>query len=463
MAPHLKAFQPNTPGAGGSNSAALTQAFAYLHGQANVGTSSASTDIESEGPAQLFSPDAGTMQTAWDLPPNTGSLRLNTGNTLTTPVPGSTRTAISSGIEMLNLYDKLDAGQQLTPADMNAAAKLGGAIERGAQLSAAPKKTKAQQSAITAAQNEIAARLVGTVGLKPEDLGKAGLNTKVPKTFASTMQNAGYAVTANMTVKQALGAAQSSELATGGGPTSAQSSMTVAQYVQSLASMSKAQLTQLQQSLYNGGFYDSTYYGGTDTTKGASTKEYTQGVLDTGTMLAFRKAILQTLADQKQGKNVTLDQVVTGGASTNPALGNLPLTGGTSTSAASTSTVPMATTVQTQQPLINAFVAALGRNPSQSELAAFTSTYQNELEQGSKTLAESGLSPNGIVDYSTGIPFVQGTPTVAAAATNYAETQDSTEYQAHNVADAFGLLMNLVDRQGTSSLDTPGTRPTTTT
>lgn len=123
----------------------------------------------------------------------------------------------------------------------------------------------------------------------------------------------------------------------------------------------------------------------------------------------------------------------------------------------------MATTAQTQQPLINAFVAALGRNPSQTELDNFTATYQGELEAGNTKLAEHGLSPGGEVDYTTGIPFVQGTPTVSAAATNYAEDQDPTEYQAHNVANAFGLLMNLVDRSGTSSLDTLGTRPTTTT
>jgi hypothetical protein len=266
-----------------------------------------------------------------------------------------------------------------------------------------------------------------------------------------------------MTVKEAIANAQASELATGGGPSTLQGDMTVSQYITSLAGLPKGQLIQLQQQLYNNSFYDSTYYGGTDTAKGADTKAYTQGMLDTGTILAFRKAILQTLVDQKRGKNVTLNQVINGGASTNPALGNAPITAGTSTQTASTGTAPMATDAQTQQPLINAFVAAIGRNPSQQELSAFTSTYENELLQGNKTLAEQGLSPEGAVDYSSGVPFVQGVPTVAAAATNYAEDTDPVAYQGHNIADAFGLLMNLVDRQGTSSLDTLGTRPTTTT
>jgi hypothetical protein len=447
---------------GGSGSSALQTAEGYLFGTSNVGSSSASSTIEGDSAAQLYSPNAGVMASSWDLPPNLGSLTLKTGNSETTQIPSKTRTAVASGVEMLNIYDKLDSGEALTQADVNAASKLGPDIERAAQLAASGKPAKGARSAITKAQNEIAVRLHSTVGLPPTALGKEGLNAKVPASFAATMQNAGYAVTKNMTVKQALGAAQS---VVGGGqpPTSMQGDMTVAQYTQSLASMSKSQITQLQQQLYNNGFYDSEYYGGTDTDKGADTKEYTQGVLDTGTILAFRKAILQTLVDQKQGKNVTLDQTINGGASTNPALGNVPVTGGTSTQSASTVTAPMATDAQTQQPLINAFVAAIGRNPSQQELSAFTSTYENELLQGNKTLAEQGLSPEGAVDYSSGVPFVQGVPTVAAAATNYAEDTDPVAYQGHNIADAFGLLMNLVDRQGTSSLDTLGTRPTTTT
>lgn len=455
-------------GAAGASAAggSLQTAESYLLGTANVGTSDASTQIENGSPANLFSQNPTIMASSWDLPANVGALRLNTGNSTTAPVSSQTRTKVSDGITMLNLYDKLDSGTPLTNAEVSAATKLGGPVARAAQLvgTSKPKKApKGLSGAVTDAKNELAQRLYSTVGIGPEDLGKAGMNSPVPKGFAATMQNAGYGVTKAMTVKQALTAAQS--VAAGSPPpTTAKSNVTVSQYIQGLQSMSKSQLTQLQQSLYTGGFYDDTYYGGTDSTTGASPKEYTQGVLDTGTILAFRQAILQTLVDQQSGKSVTLDGVITGGASTNPALGNVPVTSGTSSDDISkTASVPLATEAQTQAPLINAFVAALGRNPSQAELAAFTNAYQGQLEAGSKTLTEAGENPSGVVDYSSGIPFVQGTPTVSAAATNFAQDQDSTEYQAHNVANAFGLLMNLVDRSGTSSLDTPGTRPTTTT
>jgi hypothetical protein len=264
------------------------------------------------------------------------------------------------------------------------------------------------------------------------------------------MQNAGYGVTSAMSLSQALDAAS------GKGPqgipqADAATNLTVGQYLQQMGKMSKAQIYQLQQQLFHGGFYDPTYTDGT--------KSYTQGVLDVGTVEAMRTAMLTTLEQNASGNNVTLEQVINNPsqfAATLNSAGALP---GTTKG----STVPMATDAQTQEPLIAAAAKELGRNPTQAELTAFTAKYNAELQAGSKTLTLAGQNPQGIVDYQSGIPFVQGTPTVTAAADQYFQNTNPTEYQGHNVADAFGMLMNLVDRRGVSALDTPGTRPTGTT
>jgi hypothetical protein len=464
-----------TSGASGATFNAATGALGGLN----------TTTLGQTPPEALYSTDATVAASAWQLPQNAGSLRLPSGVGTTTPVNPKTRADLSQAVDMIQILDRLQSNQPLTPAELRAAATMGPVVSRAAEMlgrrkdvpakppkkgpletsvvngtaTVAPSETKGSpaktvlpkgtKQAVNEATTEIAHRLEAKTGITAEELTKNGMGAPVPERFASMMQNAGYAVTKTMNVGQALQAANSQgPLATPSPDISA--GLTVGQYIQQLAHMPKAQIYQLQQSLFNGGFYDPAYSDGS--------KKYTQGVLDVGTIEAMRTAILQTLQQHAAGKNTSLEQVIGAGQAGN-TIGSLGSTTGTN----STQPIPVATQAQTQQPLINAFVAALGRAPSQAELQAFTSSYTSQLQAGNKNAVESGLSPSGMVDYQTGIPFINGVPTVSAAASQYAENKDPNEYQGHNIADAFGMLMNLVDRQGVSALDTPGTRPTTTT
>lgn len=406
----------------------------------NDGWPSATPTTITETPfGSFFSPDPTEMANAWELPANAGTLRLPTGITQTVPTSAQDRSIISQSIDMVDLYGKLSSGKKLTEPEVQAATQLGGDIARAAQMQG----SKGAKAAANAAINEIGTRL-NHVGITPEDLVNFS-TSKVPPKFATMLQNAGYAVTKNMSFTDMLGET-SGPKAQQPLPTMSQG-MSVGQYVQGLGNLSKDQITQLQQSMWNSGLYDSGYYSG-------ESKAYTKGVLDTGTILAFRKAMQLSLQSNTPlesviGGNLPLPQTAT------PATQNSgPLPG-----TASTSYVPQTQQSQLQSPLIKAFEAALGRAPSEQELANFTSSYNQEQANASKYMVDQGQSPQTAIDLQTGVPYLPTTPTASAAAEANAMNSNPVEYQAHGIANAFGLLMNLVDRSGTSAFTTPGHSP----
>lgn len=492
-------FGASTPGTTGSTAKLTPKQVAAMAEQYMLNPSyrPSPTTISEQPLGGLLSSDPTEMATAWDLPQNVGALRLPSGEASSKPADPKALSAVQQGVQMLTLYAKFESGTPLTQAELQAATALGGPVARAAQLlgkgtvipghPAIPGKpgklgsgvtdlptslngmsqdqlpgatagipatkdkvtpAKGTAKALVDANKELAQRMESTLGLTPAELSAQGLKGLVPKQVAATMQNAGYGVTAQMTLAQALNVASGQ----GGStpmPTIA-GNQTVGQYIQGLGQLSKSQLYTMQQALYHGGFYDESYYSG---------KDYTQGVLDTGTILAFRKAILSTLESNAKGTPASLEQTIAGGASAFPVIGGAGLPADTT---AATHT-PQANPTQLQGTLENAFQAALGRAPSQSELQAFTNSYQGQLNAGSASLAKAGGTPSGFIDQSTGIPFLPQTPTASQAATSYVQNTDSTAYEGHNVADAFGMLMNLIDRPSTSSLDTVGARPAVST
>lgn len=393
------------------------------------------------------SPNSGIAASAWQLPQNAGVLKLPTGITNQVPTSAKTRQSITQMMQMVDLVLKWTNNQKLSPAEIQDASELGGDIARAAQLQG----SKQSSAAIGKATTEIAERL-NNLGINPEALADPK-TSKVPAPVANMLQNAGYAVTKNMTLEDMLNETT--------GPKAQQplpdmsQQMTVGQYVQALGNLSKAQITQLQASMFNAGLYDPSYYDPTATTS----KAYTQGVMDTATIMAFRNAMQVAF---KTGQ--PLEQVI-GGNLPMPAANATPTTptpAGSLPGTSSTSDVPQTQSSQLQDPLIKAFQAALGRNPTQQELQQFTSSYNEAQVEASKWATDNGQSPQTNVDLQSGVPYLLTAPTATAAAAADAMNANPVEYNAHGIANAFGMLMNLVDRQGTSAFTTPGHAPDTT-
>lgn len=474
------------------------------------------TTVTETPTSDLGSPTPSVMLSAWGLPQNVGALQLPTGTTDPRAATEKDLTSVQRGVAMLSLYGTFASGRKLTPQELKAAQQLGGNVARAAEmvgvgqpaqrqqqpqeigkvtntgvLTEEPLKTvpsgtvltakghkapkakepttptgenpsfqhptaqepakhgKDTQEAIAAAQAELEQRLHTALGVTPTELTT---NAKVPKKLATMMQNAGYGVTQNMTLGKALG------VVSGSGPTSTPSStvttpVTVAQQIQALMhTTNKTQITSLQNALYQGGFYDEEYTTGK--------KAVTKGQLTTGTVLAYRSAILQTLTQRAHGKQVTLDQVIQAGDSTNAGvLGTIPV------STTGKTAIEYATPQQMQSTLESAMESYLGRLPTSQELNEFAHYYDQLQQTGNKSLAEEGEDPGGLgyVTYETGVPYMPKVPTPAQAAEQWAQTQNPVAFKAQKVANAYGMLMNLVDRQGESALDTVGTRPTTET
>lgn len=491
MAPRTKPPTLTTPFAGLAGGSPLTNkpgavAERYLTTPSLVPTP---THLGETPIGAFASPNPTEMASAWGLPPNVGALRLPSGVSVTHPATGKARTRLSQGMSMLELYGKLaDPRASISAADLNAAEQIGGPVARAAELvraehpSTTPRQTgagisstadsvggteraehvdrPAVKKARAEAVAELGKRLTATLGLSPKDL--SDLTAKAPRNLVSQMQNAGYAVTSRMTLGDAIGAmTKSSKNAEIPSPEGSRN-LTVAQYIQSLTdgSLSRTDLEHLQKALYMGGFYDSDYYEGTSA---AGAKNYTRGQLTAGTMLAFRSAILQTLTESAKGKHTSLAQVIGGGIGATGHASTVLGTGATGslTGAKPTTPVPMATPQELQSTLETAMENYLGRLPTQQELSQFTQYYSGLMAQGSKTLLEEGENPGGMgyVTYQTGIPYLPKVPTASQAAEQWTQNANSTEYHARNIADAYGMLMNLVDRQNVSAYTTPGEGP----
>lgn len=500
--------------------AELGNASAAGSGTAYGGATSATGSGTALNPNYSYSPtvlgnlppallaDPATMASAWGIPTTSNGvndLSILTGFSGQGPINVNDQNIIDRGVSMFDLYGKLQAiangkKETLTKAEINAATALGGPIARAAQLlgesskvipgkpgkkgqqgvtlepssiggggismgevaiptpdvggtSPTPAtvvvpsvKSKAVQQALGAASKELEQRVKSTLGIDLSTYyknGKPDPSVKITAADAGILQNAGYAVTSNSTVEQALEAV--SQPANKGGPQQSQS-QTVNELLTNLTSgkMTSAEITNLQNALYTGGMYDPSYYDGG--------KVISKGNLDTGTVTALRTAISLTGELQAQGKQVTLQDVLQ-----DPHGPDKSVFG----SVTSTPSVAQATAPQLQGTLESAMETYLGRLPTQQELSGFTSYMDSLQQQGSKALALSGGTDSGFVDYQTGIPLIPQVPTPAAAAESYVQNTQGPSYQAHNIANSMGLLLQLIDRQNVSAYTTPGAKPDT--
>lgn len=323
-----------------------------------------------------------------------------------------------------------------------------------------PNRKRARQEAIA----ELLSRIHTTLGLTQKEL--ANIGGPVSKSLTTMMQNAGYYVRSNMTLAQAIGAMSKGATAQTPG-TLATTPRTVGEYVQNLATgkMTGTQIWSLQKALYRGGFFDNEYYGA-----GPVPRSYTSKQLTGGTIYAFRTAVEMTAtwnAHHPKRQRTVMDTIQGGAGPYEPTVKGNQYGGvyptGTPTGKVPHTTVYVATPQEALKPLESAFATYLGRLPSQKELQQFTAYYTSLMQTANKQMVDRGLNPlgQGYVTYTSHIPFVPHVPSVGAAAEAWAQQQNPTEYQARNVADAYGMLMNLIDRQNVSAYTTPGTRPLT--
>lgn len=300
------------------------------------------------------------------------------------------------------------------------------------------KVDKKTAAALAQANAEIIKKVSGLLGFNWDP---ADANQKIGSSVAAKLQNSGYAVTSSMTAAQMLNVVNSPKTQPA---VTIPQGMTAGQYIQNLAQLSPQQLQGLQQQMFAQGLFDTSY-----TTGG---KAYTPGVLDSATILAFRNA-LHVASDN----NVSLQTVIGS---------NLPM--GTSAygsdfgsssslpGSGSATYVPQASSAQTFKPLQAAFENELGRGPTQGEVGKFTQQYDTTQQDAAKWAIDHGQSPQTATDLQTGIPYIDTTPTVTNAASTDAMMSNPVEYQATGIANAFSMLMKLVDRSGVGALDTPG-------
>ena len=425
-----------------------------------------STTILDNTPLSEFgSQNPQELASAWGLPYNVGELNLQTGQTTTKAADPASLFGVQVGLQMMTLYEKFynylkspKTAGGLSKVQLQAAEKMGGDIGRAAQMLNGSLGKKGNVAAIkeslASANGELLTRLNSKFAgnINPEDLTKQGFAAKVPQGFANIMRNAGYAVTSGMTFAQALGAA-------GGGQKPApqlSQGQTVNQLLQSLVNggMSRDQITALQENLFQSGLYDPSYEDGS--------KSYTPGQLDTGTIQALRTAILHTRQLQTQGQNVTLEDVISGGTDLG-TFGGTPEQGGIADTPPVF--VPQATGAQLQGTLDSQFESAMGRKPTAQDLAGFTQYMDSLQTAGSTAEAKAGqaqLAAEGGTDPTTGISLIPGVASPTQAAQSYIQQNGANETTSHGVANAFGMLMNLIGSPSVNTNGNVGNQPTST-
>ena len=205
------------------------------------------------------------------------------------------------------------------------------------------------------------------------------------------------------------------------------------QLATTISLLPRDQLIQLQNQLWNAGFYDS--------------RSWTPGVIDLATKQAWGAALNQTANLNKLAgttangntyssslKYATVWDVLTAEAN------NVTQQGGIDTLNAETASkkYTAATESQMDQPTLTAFEERLGRAPTAAELAGVT----NQMDAQQQAKAEGMPDNSYIVPGEGGVASVPGVTTPTALAAQYAMTQDPTEYEGHSLANAYGLMIN---------------------
>ena len=177
----------------------------------------------------------------------------------------------------------------------------------------------------------------------------------------------------------------------------------------------------------------------TDIQQSGATEEYTPGVFDIATQQAIgvllgRTADLNKVVNGKvTGAKQSWDAVL------NADTENVNANGGIQALIKSAAAkIPQATASQMLTPAVQAFQSRLGRAPTAAELQALTAQYDSQ--QVSKYEGVNTLTP----DLNTGIVSSPGVARPTAAAAQYADQADGTEAFGHSVANAAGILANII-------------------
>lgn len=235
--------------------------------------------------------------------------------------------------------------------------------------------------------------------------------------------------------------------------TANQMTVTVQQAATQIYKMSQSQIAGLQAQLWEaGGFYDNDVEDPTGAA-GPDASKLTPGNLDPYTIKAFG-SFLTALA--KSGKQVSwTDELATLSnkdaygvpAGTNPSSLTLSqlVTSDTTLKPSQVATINQATSDQLLSTMRSNFESELGRAPTAAELAQFTAQYDQAQQANSKYLDPNSPVPTDYTD--TGADLVPGVARPTVAASDFAES-DTTEYGAHQMANAGALLLNAMRSPG---------------
>jgi hypothetical protein len=177
----------------------------------------------------------------------------------------------------------------------------------------------------------------------------------------------------------------------------------------------------------------------TDIQQSGATEEYVPGVFDTATQQAIGTLLGETADNNKIVNGKVTKSAVTWNDVLNSNTALINENGGIQAVAKTAqSKIPQATDSQMESPAIQAFQSRLGRAPSASELAALTSSYDQQ--QVAKYTGAGELSP----DINTGIMSAPGVARPTQAAAQFADQNDQTEAMGHSVLAAGSILANII-------------------
>lgn len=195
----------------------------------------------------------------------------------------------------------------------------------------------------------------------------------------------------------------------------------------SIRLMNRDQLTTLQDKLYQAGYYDNVVRPGTTTT-------YTPGHLDQYTMQAWG-TLLQDAANTygQKGVKATWNDVL------NTQIQSMQSQGGIESILGKVkSPVTVATESQLNIPALTAFEARLGRNPTPSEMAQFTASFDAQ-----QTAHAADITPGStLFPDQNAVQQVPGVASPTQAAATFAMQNDNKEYLGHQMANAGALMIN---------------------